>query len=169
MPSGRNLAGRWVRGGDGADSGSQRIGLADAFKEAMDDDFNTAKALADIGEAMRVINELCDMKAKTIKKLERGRQGWLATIAKLASDVRETCGVLGLCGGDPATVLEELRDFSITCRNLDRTAIENKISQREAARQAKDWALSDSLRDELAQMGVELRDSPNGTVWKVVR
>ena len=45
-------------------------------------------------------------------------------------------------------------------------AIDNLIAKRDAAREAKDWSLSDSIRDELAQMGVEVQDTPEGTKWR---
>ncbi len=57
-----------------------------AFVAAMDDDFNTARALVAVGESMKYINELCDMKAKQIKKLQGGRAAWLGTIARVAAE-----------------------------------------------------------------------------------
>jgi cysteinyl-tRNA synthetase len=140
-----------------------------AFGEVMDDDFNTAKALADIGEGMRLVNELADMKAKKIKKLDGGRPAWLCTIKEIASELGEAIGVLGLCTLAPEEALGQLRDFSVHHLGLDTTVIEAKIVEREEARKAKDWARSDGVRDALKEMGVELRDSPTGTAWKVVR
>jgi cysteinyl-tRNA synthetase len=52
---------------------------------------------------------------------------------------------------------------------LDASEIEGKVAEREAARSAKEFALSDRLRDELKAIGIELRDSPAGTTWKVAR
>ena len=63
--------------------------VVDGFTEAMDDDFNTAKAVARIGEAMRLVNELCDMKAKSIKKIEGGR------VERVARDTRPTFRPVG--------------------------------------------------------------------------
>jgi cysteinyl-tRNA synthetase len=140
-----------------------------AFGSAMDDDFNTAKALAGIGDAMRFVNELVDMKAKDVKKLPGGRDSWLGTIARLVADLREALGALGLCRRDPAAALAEMRDFQVRCRGLDALAIEAKLAERAAARAGKDWARSDALRDELAALGVELRDGPSGTDWRVAR
>jgi cysteinyl-tRNA synthetase len=147
----------------------KKVEVLKLFAEVMDDDFNTAKALADIGEGMRVVNELADMKAKKIKKLEGGRPAWLCTIRDLASELGEALGVLGLCAMGPDDTLGQLRDFSVQRLGLDTTVIEAKIVEREEARKAKDWARSDGVRDALQAMGVELRDSPTGTAWKVVR
>jgi cysteinyl-tRNA synthetase len=144
-------------------------GTVERFVEAMDDDFNTARALACAGEAMKYVNELCDLKQKQVAKLPGGRDAWLATLGRVAADLREVCGVLGLCGRDPGQALAELRDFAVRCRGLDREAIEARLAERAAAREAKDWARSDALRDELLAMGVEVRDGPEGTDWKVLR
>ena len=76
--------------------------------------------------------------------------------------------VLGLCIGDPQSALEMLRDFAAQCLCLDRSWIEEKIAKRNSARDQKDWARSDALRDELKEKGIELRDTPEGTDWKVI-
>ncbi|HUT78735.1 MAG TPA: cysteine--tRNA ligase, partial [Polyangia bacterium] len=128
-------------------------GIAERFTLAMDDDFNTARALAGIGESMKYLNELCDLRPKQISKLAGGRDAWLATLARVSGDLREVCGVLGLCGREPDEALVELRDFAVRCRGLDRAAIETGLAERDAARQAKDWARSDALRDELLGIG----------------
>jgi cysteinyl-tRNA synthetase len=141
----------------------------EAFLGAMDDDFNTARALAAIGESMKYVNELCDMKAKQLKKLQGGREAWLKTVDHLARELRETANVLGLLSKPAGEALEALRDFAATSRGLDRGLVESKIAEREAARAGKDWARSDALRDELGALGVELRDTPAGTAWKVLR
>jgi cysteinyl-tRNA synthetase len=144
-------------------------GTLAAFTTAMDDDFNTAKALAGLGETMRFVNELADMKAKEIKKLPGGRDSWLATIARLVSDLCEALCALGLCRRDPPAALAEMRDFLVRCRGLDAVAIEAKLADRACARANKEWARSDALRDELKALGVELRDGPTGTDWRVAR
>ena len=52
-------------------------------------------------------------------------------------------------------------------RALDRARIEALVAERTDARQARDWARADAQRDALAALGVELRDGPGGTSWKV--
>jgi cysteinyl-tRNA synthetase len=52
---------------------------------------------------------------------------------------------------------------------LPAAEIESRIEARNAARKAKDFKESDRIRDELAQMGVVLKDSKDGTTWEVAR
>ncbi|MFO8072884.1 MAG: cysteine--tRNA ligase [Polyangia bacterium] len=144
-------------------------GIVDRFCEAMDDDFNTARALADLGESMRCVNDLCDMRAKQIKKLPGGRAAWAATLASALGEIREVCGVMHLCDREPAAALEDLHDFSCACKGLDKSEVNELVARRTEARARKDWELSDRIRDELAERGVELRDGPGGTTWKVCR
>jgi cysteinyl-tRNA synthetase len=49
--------------------------------------------------------------------------------------------------------------------DLDVSLIEAKITQRNAARAAKDWAAADAIRDELAEMGIAIKDGAGGTTW----
>jgi cysteinyl-tRNA synthetase len=139
------------------------------FVEVMDDDFNTARAVAAIGESMKYLNELCDMKAKAVKGLKGGRDAWIKTIAKVGADLREISGVLGLCRRNPIDALHSLRSVALHKKNLALETVENKLAERQAARAAKDFAKSDAVRDELLSLGIEVRDTPSGMEWKVVR
>ena len=51
-------------------------------------------------------------------------------------------------------------------RSLSDDEIGNYISKRNSARDAKDWATSDKIRDDLLDLGIELRDTPKGTRWR---
>ena len=52
---------------------------------------------------------------------------------------------------------------------LPKEEIENRIAARTAARQAKNFKESDRIRDELAAMGVVIKDSKDGTTWEIAR
>jgi cysteinyl-tRNA synthetase len=45
-------------------------------------------------------------------------------------------------------------------------SIKDLIAKRDAARTAKDWPQSDSIREELTEMGIEIQDTPEGTKWR---
>ncbi|MCU0664280.1 MAG: cysteine--tRNA ligase [Myxococcota bacterium] len=140
-----------------------------AFCAAMDDDFNSALALAELGDAMKLVNELVDMKPKDAKKLPGGDSARIASVRHVVGQLREAFAALNLLQRDPVQALSELRSFAAQCRNIDKSMVEKKIAQRLEARAQKDWALSDAIRDELKACGVELRDSATGTTWKVNR
>ncbi len=139
------------------------------FVEAMDDDFNTARALAGLSDTLRTLNELLDLRPKELKKLPGGEESVLATVRRLTRDLREALGALGLCGTAPEAALEALRAFLVKSRGLDAAAIEDTLLRRAEARANRDFARSDLLRDELLALGVELRDGPTGTEWWVKR
>ncbi len=54
-------------------------------------------------------------------------------------------------------------------QGLDPVSLDEKIAARNAARKAKDFKESDRIRDELAAMGVVLKDSKDGTTWEIAR
>ena len=117
------------------------------FREVMDDDFNTPEAVAVLQNMTREINS-----AKAA-----GDQG---KAAALGAELRSLGAVLGLAQVDAA----EWVKLGVT---LSDEEINARIAARLAARQAKSWAESDRIRDELAQAGVVLEDKPGGaTTWR---
>lgn len=117
-----------------------------AFKEAMNDDFNTPGALAVLFELAREIN-----KTKSENPAEANR---------LASRLKQLAGVLGLLEQDPEAFLQGDTD------NDEVAEIEALIKQRNEARAAKDWATADEARNKLTAMGIVLEDGANGTTWR---
>lgn len=117
-----------------------------AFKESMDDDFNTPGALAVLFELAREIN-----------KLKAENQ---AEANKLAARLKQLAGVLGLLEQDPETFLQG------DANNDEVAEIEALIKQRNEARASKNWAAADEARNKLTAMGIVLEDGANGTTWR---
>ncbi|MDP0074708.1 cysteine--tRNA ligase [Glaesserella parasuis] len=117
-----------------------------AFKESMDDDFNTPGALAVLFELVREIN-----------KLKAENQ---AEANKLAARLKQLAGVLGLLEQDPETFLQG------DANNDEVAEIEAFIKQRNEARASKNWAVADEARNKLTAMGIVLEDGANGTTWR---
>jgi cysteinyl-tRNA synthetase len=116
--------------------------MAARFKLAMDDDFNTAEALA-------VLFDLAN-------EANRSQSSEAASLLKALGKV------LGLLEQDPQAFLQGGTD----CADDDVTVIEAKIAARIAAKKAKDFAEADRIRAELLADGVALEDSPQGTIWR---
>jgi cysteinyl-tRNA synthetase len=111
--------------------------IVDEFRTAMDDDFNTPRALAAVFDASNRANRAID-----------GDQHDEA--ATLVATVTQLASVLGV-------------DVGVTM-NTD-SAIDALVRERDEARAARDFARADVIRDDLAAQGIKLEDSPRGTTW----
>jgi cysteinyl-tRNA synthetase len=134
--------------------------LLERFKEAMDDDFNTALALGNVFDMVRAINRAL---AEEGGKSESGR-----TLFALVRDkLREVGKVLGLFATEPANYLERIKARKMAGQETSPAEIERLIAERAMARKAKDFKRSDEIRDYLLARNIQLLDGPQGTTWKV--
>ncbi|HLG20815.1 MAG TPA: cysteine--tRNA ligase [Bdellovibrionota bacterium] len=131
--------------------GSSAEKYARPFREAMDDDFNTAKAIAVLFDAVKEANRL-QQKAETVAEAMALR----ATVIRLAN-------VLGLLQDDPQSYFQSIPGKA----DFDRPQIESLIAQRAEARRTKDFQRADRIRDELKALRVIVEDSPEGTTWRI--
>jgi cysteinyl-tRNA synthetase len=127
----------------------------------MDDDFNTAAALAPVSELYRLANRLLE-DPKAAPKAVRRR-----TLFRLQQELQRLGDVLGLWQEPPAAYLERTRAAEAARRGIDPDWVEGVLAERAEARRQKDFTRSDALRDELASRGVELQDTPRGTRWRL--
>ena len=117
-----------------------------AFRSALEADLNTAAALAAVFDLVRDLNAAIDAGEMSAAEAEAVRQ--------LMDECDRVLGVVSLRQAEdaqPPVAVEE---------------IERLIEERRAARQRRDFAASDRIRDELAERGVLLEDKPGGTRWK---
>jgi cysteinyl-tRNA synthetase len=128
---------------------------------AMDDDFNTAAAIGYLYDAFVLANKLLD-DPKAMPKPQRQQ-----TLAAIARDARMVGATLGIMLRPPSEFLLSRRDRLCVRRNIDRAAVDARIVDRTAAREAKDFGRADEIRAELKISGVELMDTPAGTTWRV--
>jgi cysteinyl-tRNA synthetase len=140
--------------------------LCDAAAEALADDFNTPVVMAALYEAATLANRLvAEGKGPDGKPLEKGLRR--RTIARLGRDLRTVGAALGILLDTPGRYLRARRDRLVRWRGVDVERVEGLLAERTAARAAKDFARGDAIRGELAAMGIELHDSPQGTDWSV--
>jgi cysteinyl-tRNA synthetase len=113
------------------------------FIEAMDDDFNTARAIAHLFDLARAMNQARDAGAST------------EVLAPAQDVLRELANVLGLTLGEPKGPSEAkpFIDLLLTVRN--------------DLREAKEYKLADKIRTELAELGIIVEDGAEGSTWRV--
>jgi cysteinyl-tRNA synthetase len=132
--------------GDGGALAAQITAAETNFRAAMDDDFNTAGALAALFELVRGIN-----RARAEGTPAPGIQAAQAKLAELA-------GVLGL----RLTQADQAQETLAAAPFIDAL-----VETRSELRAAKQYALSDRIRDRLKELGVEIEDTPQGSTWRM--
>lgn len=127
------------------DEVSQRFDFETRFNEALDDDFNTPIALSILFELAKLIN------------LERNKD--LDQASALAQLLIKLGSYIGLLQMEAELFLKQ----GVALSDED---IDEKIRLRDEARDNKNFAMSDQIRDELAALGIVLEDGENGTSWR---
>ncbi|HWR89152.1 MAG TPA: cysteine--tRNA ligase [Dissulfurispiraceae bacterium] len=152
------------RGAEGKKKGADPAGfdkiLTEAmqgFDDAMDDDFNTAQAIGHVFECIREVNRFLDSKP--------AGDGAVKVVARAREMLETMGGVLNLFRRTP---LQWNRDLLQTKKiPLTEDDIHAKIEERRNAREQKDWARADNIRNTMEEQGVVLEDKKDGTTWRV--
>lgn len=135
------------------DAGPRQAAI-DRFRRAMDDDFGTPEALAVLFDVVREGNSVLDSGE------DAGE--WAAAFSVI-------CDVLGIDlaeqGDDFPDGLTDLAAAHGLPRLEGAASIDALLAAREAARSNRDWAVADAIRDGLAELGIVIEDSADGTRW----
>jgi len=123
---------------------------SDEFLEAMSDDLNTPRAIAEL------------------HRLQKAAKNQPPIISDAAGQLKSALLLLGFDIGsyDPQWLQKQVAAKRLGNRTPE---IEGLIAARAAARKARDFKESDRIRDELAKMGVLLKDTKDGTTWEIAR
>ena len=135
--------------------------LRQRFEFAMDNDFNTAQGLGLLFDAVKALNKVVQavQSKPSAEDLDLLRTG--------SETARELAAIMGLLQQDPVAYIESKKQKLLSTLDISVEDIEKMVEERNEARQQKDWAASDKIRDQLLEHGIELQDGPEGTTWDV--
>jgi cysteinyl-tRNA synthetase len=131
--------------------GSWFAALPDAFVAAMDDDLGTPAAVAVIHDSVREGNRLL-------------AEGPSEALSQKFGEVIAMLDVLGL---NPADEAWAGRGSDDTLTDVVDALVRGLLAERAAAREAKDWARADAIRDQIKNAGLEVEDTPTGPRWSI--
>ena len=130
------------------------------FCRAMDDDFNTAKGIGILFDAVRHVNRLMDENSGSISGDVK------ITIGTIHADICNIGKVLGILSESAGAYFERKKTKFIEKKAIDPSLIDSLVKERFEARKAKDWKKADEIRKKLSDMDVLIEDRPDGTIWK---
>ena len=137
----------------------QARGFAARFYAALDDDFNTARALAEAFSLARAINRFSAHK--------KAKQRGAPIVAPALAAFELVAQSIGLLGASAHEFIEDVKDKRLSALGLVRQDVEQKIAERQQHREQKRWTEADAIRKELEAQRIQIMDSPEGCRWRV--
>lgn len=130
------------------------------FIEAMDDDFNTAVAIANLHTIFKYANNIMKSAKKDNKNIVAN------TLKKILEDINEVySGVLGLFEQQPEEFISNMKQKYLKKLKIDVNYIKSEIEKRAIAKKEKNFETADSIRAKLEKDGIILNDTKDGTTW----
>ena len=136
------------------------IAAQEKIKIALDDDFNTGEMFSAMFEVVRAFNASNFIKKKKDSNAK-------ASVIYFRDWIKDWGTMSSLFQEDPAQILKDLDRVLIRMKKIDVSQVQLLINDRTHARDQKNWAKSDEIRDKLLSLGIEINDSPEGTTWEV--
>ncbi len=129
------------------------------FCDAMDDDFNTAKGIGILFNAVKEANRILDK--------DEHEKSSHPTLKPVFTDMKKMGSVLGILTASAKSYFGDKKAAAVNSESIDPEEIEKLIEERNAARKDKNWSRADEIRDLLDKMNIVLEDRPDKTVWKI--
>lgn len=129
--------------------------------EALNDDFNSAKAMAEVFDAVKKGNKLLDDANDAPGESDR------KVLAGIYADIRSASEILGIFMISAADYFAAKKDRAMADQDVDSAMIDALIVERANARKSKNFARADEIRDQLQAMKIVLEDGPQGTTWRI--
>ncbi|MBR6253732.1 MAG: cysteine--tRNA ligase [Clostridia bacterium] len=130
------------------------------FVEAMDDDFNTASAYANLFAVMKYLNTII-----ADKKMDAQTKSNL--LKQIKDKVIELYNILAIFEEEPEEFLNDLKNKYLGKLSITSDEIEKLIDERKEAKANKDYARADEIRNGLDEKGIVLLDGKDGTTWNI--
>ena len=131
------------------------------WEKAMDDDFNSAKAIGHLFSLLRACNHFIHEEGY---KYEDGQK----LLGEAADLIKKFGEVFGIFSEKPEHFIKKLKIKKEKSRSIDPAIIEDLIKKRAVYREKKEWEKADEIRNKLLEMGIQIMDTPKGTTWKVL-
>lgn len=130
------------------------------FVEAMDDDFNTSAAIAQLFKICKKANIM--LKNNKIPEVEK-----VNILSRTILNIKRVYSILGLMQQEPSEYIEDIKQKYLSKLQIDRSEIESLVEERTVAKGNKDYSKADEIRDSLDSKGIILNDSKEGTTWDI--
>ena len=130
------------------------------FRNAVMDNFNTAKAIANLSELFNKINAFITAKKPKMKQK-------IHTLQRFREEFGVIAGVLGFFNQSPEGFINEYKEKFLQEHGISLAEIEEKLESRTRARVNRDYETADSIRNELKEQKIMLQDTPRGVEWDV--
>ena len=140
------------------------LGLVDdienSFKNAMDDDFNTALAVSNFSSVFKYANELLNKKKENV-------QDRAVTLKLVKEKVLKVSEPLGIFREDPEDFISKIRNKYISLKGINVDEVNNLVLSRQNAKNDKNYAKADQIRNELDQKGIIIQDIGDRAEWDI--
>lgn len=145
---------------DAISAGHEKSDLMKEFEQSMDENFNTSKVIAAVSSAFTQANTLLGGKKKQL--LSR-----IEEVQLFVSDIRRIGEVIGFLINNPSEYLQQAKNSFLSELDISESYIQGQIEERKQAKIEKDFEKADLVRETLEKLGIQLQDTPAGTIWDI--
>ena len=135
--------------------------IIEKFEDAMDDDFNTISAIANLHTIFKFANGLM----KDNKGNDKSE--FANTLNRILTDVKKVYSILGLFEQEPEEFITDIKQRYLLKLNINIDYIESQIEKRANSKLKKNFQEADKIREELDEKGIILNDTKYGTTWDI--
>lgn len=152
----------WDSGGSSSSILAELDEQFSLFMSVLEDDCNTAAGLGHLFNIIHIVRRALDDKA--LYSTTDGK----VVFEQFREIIRKVDILLGVFGQKPNSFLQDLKTIRIIRNKIDVNQVEELLSKRRQAREEKNFVQADEVRNTLASLGIEIRDTSEGQVWDIL-